>query len=193
MVTASHNPANYNGIKMVLKEARPANRENALDAIEEAVLSSRPLPTVATFDERGRLAPELPRRPYIERLLSQVEDCDLKPLKILCHAGNGCAGPVIDALETHLPFTFVKLDHRPDPALPERHSEPAAAGKALAGGRGGRRQRRRSRHRLGRRLRPLLLLRPQGTLRRRLLPRRADRPDGAAAGSRARRSSTIRG
>ena len=39
-------------------------------------------------------------------------------MKIVCHAGNGCAGPVIDLLEDHLPFEFIKVDHTPDPALP---------------------------------------------------------------------------
>ena len=50
--------------------------------------------------------------------MKQVEGLDLKPLKIVCHAGNGCAGPVIDLLEEHLPFEFIKVDHTPDPALP---------------------------------------------------------------------------
>ena len=39
-------------------------------------------------------------------------------MKIVCHAGNGCAGPVIDLLEEHLPFEFIKIDHAPDPELP---------------------------------------------------------------------------
>ena len=43
---------------------------------------------------------------------------DRWPLKIVCHAGNGCAGPVIDLLEAHLPFEFIKVDHEPDPTLP---------------------------------------------------------------------------
>lgn len=118
MVTASHNPANYNGIKMVLRGAAAATRDNALDAIEKLVLSDRPIQSAAGFSGRGRLAPALSRTPYVERLLKQVEGVALKPMKIVCHAGNGCAGPVVDQLEPHLPFTFVKLDHAPDPALP---------------------------------------------------------------------------
>jgi len=118
MVTASHNPQNYNGIKMVLKGASAATRANALDGIEELVMAGRPLAAVDAFGKRGRLHPTLSRRPYVERLLKQVDGFDLKPLKIVCHAGNGCAGPVIDALEGRLPFTFVKVDHEPDPDLP---------------------------------------------------------------------------
>lgn len=118
MVTASHNPPSYNGIKMVLKDSAPVTRENALDAIEELVLSGRPIQRVARFDERGRLGRQLDRAAYVERLLKQVEGFDLAPLTIVCHAGNGCAGPVIDALEPHLPFRFVKVDHEPDPELP---------------------------------------------------------------------------
>ena len=118
MVTASHNPDNYNGIKMVLKGASAATRENAFGAIEKRIISERPFSTVSEFGKRGRLRPLLSRSPYVNRLLEQVDGLNLKPLKIVCHAGNGCAGPVIDALEASLPFSFVKIDHAPDPELP---------------------------------------------------------------------------
>ncbi|TPW27572.1 phosphohexomutase domain-containing protein [Pararhizobium mangrovi] len=118
MVTASHNPASDNGIKMVLKGATAATRDNAFDGIEERVRQFGDLARVPVFSARGGLHPVLDRTPYIERLLERVADRDLVPLTIVCHAGNGCAGPVIDALEPYLPFTFVKVDHEPDARLP---------------------------------------------------------------------------
>ncbi len=118
MVTASHNPADYNGIKMVLDDAAPATRENALDAIEKLVLSDTAIPSVPSYEKRGALHRQLPRDPYIERLLEQLAGVPLKKMKIVCHAGNGCAGPIIDLLERHLPFEFIKIDHEPDPTLP---------------------------------------------------------------------------
>ncbi|QDC02945.1 phosphomannomutase [Mesorhizobium sp. 8] len=118
MVTASHNPENYNGIKMVLSGAAAATRENALNAIEELVLSKAAIDNVASYAARGRLFEKLSRGPYIERLLNQVSRRRLRPMKIVCHAGNGCAGPIIDLLEEHLPLEFVKIDHEPDPSLP---------------------------------------------------------------------------
>lgn len=131
MVTASHNPENYNGFKMVLADAAAATRENALDAIESLVMSEIAIAPVADYAARGRLAPPLPRQPYVERLLRQVEGVSLRPLKIVCHAGNGCAGPVIDMLEGHLPFTFVKIDHEPDPTLPNGIPNPLLPEKRL--------------------------------------------------------------
>ncbi len=118
MITASHNPMNYNGIKMVLKGARAATQDNALGPLEKLVYSDQQFKTVSDYADRGRLAMHLDKKAYIERLLTQVASVDLKPLKIVCHAGNGCAGPIIDLLEDHLPFTFIKVDHEPDPTLP---------------------------------------------------------------------------
>lgn len=118
MVTASHNPEDYNGIKMVLKGATAATRDNALAAIEALVFSAEGLPAVGAYAERGRLESTLDRSRYIDRLLQQVASKSLKPMKIVCHAGNGCAGPIIDLLEQHLPFEFIKIDHQPDRQLP---------------------------------------------------------------------------
>lgn len=118
MVTASHNPADYNGIKMVLKGAAAATPDNAFNAIEAALNSGNTFTVAASYAGRGTLLDEADRSRYIDRLLNEVAGPPLKPLKIVCHAGNGCAGPIIDLLEKHLPFTFIKVDHEPDPRLP---------------------------------------------------------------------------
>jgi phosphomannomutase len=114
MVTASHNPPDYNGMKFVREESRPISADNGLRDIQR-------------FAERGAF-PQAPKRGalehidtrqgYIAHLLSYVDPRKLKPLKIVVNAGNGGAGLVVDQLEKHLPFQFVKVHHEADGRFP---------------------------------------------------------------------------
>ncbi|MEW6520841.1 MAG: phosphomannomutase [Thermodesulfobacteriota bacterium] len=114
IVTASHNPADYNGMKLVRKGAVPVSGDTGLGDIEKLAAAGFKAPAAG----RGRLTKINNQQAYIDHLLTYVEPAALKPLTIVVNAGNGCAGPVIDRLEKTLPFTFVKLCHEPDGAFP---------------------------------------------------------------------------
>jgi phosphomannomutase/phosphomannomutase/phosphoglucomutase len=114
IVTASHNPADYNGMKLVRKGAVPVSGDTGLRDIERLAAAG----FKAAPAGRGRLTKINNQRAYIDHLLTYVEPAALKPLKIVVNAGNGCAGPVIDLLESALPFAFVKLCHEPDGTFP---------------------------------------------------------------------------
>ena len=137
MVTASHNPADYNGMKLVQLGARPVSRNTGLRDIEE-MAASYPLPRVKDLAQTtaGRYEQCHDKSSYIRHLLTYVQPERLKSLRLVVNAGNGCAGPVIDELEKHLPFTFIKLNHIPDgtfpngvpnPLLPEKREATARA------------------------------------------------------------------
>ena len=113
-ITASHNPADYNGMKLVRAGALPISGDTGLKELEIATASSnaRPPQHAPTLTKTSYLAD------YVKHLLSYVDVKKLKPLKIVVNAGNGGAGVVIDALEKHLPFTFVKVHHQPDGNFP---------------------------------------------------------------------------
>ncbi len=114
MVTASHNPPDYNGMKFVREGSRPISGDTGLQDIRRfAEAAAFPAPA-----RRGTVT-ELDTGPrYLEHLLSYVDRARLKPLKIVCNAGNGGAGLVVDKLEPHLPFEFVKVFHQPDGTFP---------------------------------------------------------------------------
>jgi phosphomannomutase len=116
MVTASHNPAEYNGMKFVERQARPISSETGLQDIHRLVLDTD-FGSHRTAHQ-GKIE-FLDHRPaYIEHLLGYINLEILRPLKIVVNAGNGGAGPVVDLLEKKLPFSFIKIHHTPDGSFP---------------------------------------------------------------------------
>ncbi|MBS0612334.1 MAG: phosphomannomutase [Proteobacteria bacterium] len=114
MVTASHNPADYNGMKFVREGSRPISGDTGLKDIR-ALAEGGKFPSAAA---RGSRIPTDVQPAYIDHLLSYLDRGKLKPLKIVVNAGNGGAGLVVDRLEPFLPFEFVKIHHQPDGHFP---------------------------------------------------------------------------
>ena len=113
-VTASHNPIDYNGLKLVLGGARPVSGDTGLRELEQRVAALR----ACAPEGPGPVTPASFRESYIDHLLGYVDLAALRPLKIVVNAGNGVAGVVIDALAPRLPFEFVRLNHEPDGSFP---------------------------------------------------------------------------
>lgn len=114
MVTASHNPMDYNGLKMVREGSRPISGDTGLLDIK-ALAETGVFTDVA---QRGSTRQDWNKSAYIKHLLSYIDLSSLKPLTIVVNPGNGCAGPIIDALEPQLPFRFIKVHHEPDSSFP---------------------------------------------------------------------------
>ncbi len=132
MVTASHNPMDYNGMKLVRDGARPISGDTGLFAISDAAEADHAPPSLESAVQRQHAD----KSAYIAHLLSYVDIKALKPLKIVVNAGNGGAGSVVDLLATHLPLNFVRVFHEPDgrfpngipnPLLPENRAVTANA------------------------------------------------------------------
>ncbi len=127
-VTASHNPADDNGMKFVGRKGRPISVADEFAAIRKLAESN----VFSNPAARGTLSTGSVLQPYIEHLLGYIDVTALAPVKLVVDAGNGAAGHVIDALEEKLgQVQFIKINHQPDghypngvpnPLLPERRA-----------------------------------------------------------------------
>lgn len=136
-VTASHNPIDYNGMKLVGRGARPISGDSGLDEIRALAESAE---FVAAL-RLGQLVSHSILSGYIEHLLTYVDTTSLRPLRLIVNAGNGAAGHVIDALEQRfltlgVCVEFIKIYHEadgsfpndiPNPLLPENRVATAKA------------------------------------------------------------------
>ncbi len=126
IVTASHNPADYNGMKFVIKGARPVTGESGLKKMAHMIITGD-LPAGA--GPGGTLEPCDNKENYVQHLLGYIDLKKLRPLKIVVNSGNGCAGAIIDRLEQYLPFQFVKIHHQADGTFPHGVPNPLLPGK----------------------------------------------------------------
>ena len=137
-VTASHNPIDYNGMKLVREGSRPISGDTGLRAIQELAEENQ-FPTPLAV--RGKYVQQDVLSYYVQHVLSYVNTANFKPLKLVINSGNGAAGHVIDAIEARLnelnvPLEFIKVNHQPDgtfpngipnPLLPECRADTADA------------------------------------------------------------------
>lgn len=118
MVTASHNPKEYNGMKLVRKGARPISGDTGLKEIGEMAVASNFVHAQVAGKALGELEKVDIMPAYIEHLLSYVDKSALKPMKIVANPGNGGAGPIMKELAKHLPFEFISIFDEPDGSFP---------------------------------------------------------------------------
>ncbi|MEI7220566.1 phosphomannomutase CpsG [Pectobacterium carotovorum] len=138
-VTASHNPIDYNGMKLVCRGAKPISGDTGLRDIQ--LLAEKNNFSPVQQGSRGSYTKISVLEDYIEHLMGYIKPDNFKPLKFVINSGNGAAGHVIDALEErfnklNVPVTFIKVHHEPDgsfpngipnPLLPECRKDTSAA------------------------------------------------------------------
>jgi len=114
VVTASHNPKDYNGMKFVREDSKPISSDTGLKDIKALAEKNES----ETVEHKGELSEIDVKQDYVNHLLSYIDVSALKPLRVVCNAGNGGAGLVVDLLEKHLPIEFIKIHHQADGHFP---------------------------------------------------------------------------
>jgi len=118
-VTASHNPIDFNGMKLIKEKSKPISGDTGLKEIQRLAEMNDFGPP----QNKGSIRKESCMDAYIDHLFTYVDLDALKPMKLVVNAGNGSAGPVIDAVEEAfqkraVPITFIKVNHQPDGSFP---------------------------------------------------------------------------
>ena len=114
MITASHNPADYNGLKIVREKAQPVSGDSGLADIRAFAESDERL----TAGQPGTNTPVDVFDAYVDHVVGYVDTGALKPLKLVVNPGNGGAGIAMDGLRKKLPFEFVDVNYEPDGTFP---------------------------------------------------------------------------
>lgn len=135
MITGSHNPADENGFKLVLRGARPVSGDSGLHDLRDRVAAQLAEGISLPADE-APVTPVSFRQEYVRRILDYTGAAAQKPLRIVADAGNGCAGLLLKELAPHLPHEFIFCQMEPDgtfpngvpnPLLPEKRAATARA------------------------------------------------------------------
>lgn len=118
-VTASHNPIDYNGMKLVREHSKPISGDTGLGEIEQLAISQDWPASV----RKGTIKEIDLKTDYAKHIVSYVDSTLLKPLKLVVNSGNGTAGPALDAIAEQLnllgvKFEFIKIHHQPDGTFP---------------------------------------------------------------------------
>ncbi|MFN3786747.1 MAG: phosphomannomutase, partial [Thiothrix sp.] len=139
MVTASHNPKGYNGMKLVRRGARPISGDSGLFAIRDRAAQVTAKPGAKTAAAGKSISRQTDKSAFIDHLFGYIDRARLKPLRIVADPGNGTAGLVVTELARHLPFDIVLINGAPDgefphgvpnPLLPEMRATTARAVRA---------------------------------------------------------------
>lgn len=121
MITASHNPGEYNGIKLCREEAQPIGEETGLFQIRDLVLAGKFKPESSV---QGPIQEKDVAEDWITHVLSFIDASKLKPLKIVVDAGNGMAGKIFPELEPYVPFEVTELFFELDGTFPNHIANP---------------------------------------------------------------------
>ena len=120
-VTASHNPIDFNGMKPIREGSRPVSSDTGLLDIK-ALAEANNFPEVEA-NNRGAYEKVSILNDYIDHLCGYVNLSSIKPIKLVMNAGNGAAGPVVDAMQArfanlNLPIELIKINNEPDGSFP---------------------------------------------------------------------------
>jgi phosphomannomutase len=120
MVTASHNPKEYNGFKMVRRMPQLLSGDAGIQDLRQLV-EREAFPQPA---RKGTITPQDFRAAFVQSMLSLIDVKALKPLKVVVDTGNGTVGPILQEVYQHLPVTLVGLYLEPDGSLPNHGLDP---------------------------------------------------------------------